>query len=1032
MAHAASSVTKEVKVQRSGFSFMTLALWRLRPTWFLLLMTGVGIVAAVTIACVIPLLSDVMVTAAAHDVLKATPDTSVITLDTSTVGISSQVIHSVERQLSPYFQHTIGPYLSPTVPLSIQSTGYTLPTLHLPSGSAYELRLYSTAMAQAATHLQLLQGRLPHENANNNGEIETLLTPSVAQSLHATIGSLLPLQLQYAASEEGIYAKNIPTATLSLRVVGLFEVRATNISYWQGNDFQTVKENQWSSFTLLLPNTALLAALDHLVVSSHSNAIFLTRTFELTWHYSLNVSHISSDQIADLTNQLNNLQAKFLNVFANTQNQGQPLNNPPYPFLTQASVYNPLPNSFDVSNSLAAYLNRVDVFRIPGTMLVLLIIGLIFLFVGLMADLLAGYQAEAIALLRSRGASAGQVTASLMVQVIALSVIALGVGVPLAIFIVFALASSVLSPASRDALNLITDAPLQTVLNVGWYGTVTVLVVIVVIGLLLRGVVNTNVLTLRRATARSGRGSMWQRMGLDVAAVVIALTGFGIYSYVANTGSQLGISEKTLFSAPLIIVAATFLIIGCMILFLRYFPVFLRLCTWFAMRGRGASAMLALAQMARTPRYYVRMTLLLALTTAFASFTLVFSATQGQRAADISAYETGADFNGDIPVGRQLGIVANMTAQYRQIPGVLSATVGYVAEGEDVGVTPPVPLKIKAVDAATFAQTGLWNTQDSTQSLSSLMTLLLKKKAVATSMGAVPVIVDAVTAQKDALNVGNLLTIDISALAYGSLDCQVVAIIQHIPTVNDSLNATGAADTSLAGGMLLDYGTYAQVYREAIRISGLNVSPLLPLNHVWLRTRTDGAALTQVRAALQTPALRLDNLFDRYALRDTLSRDPLYLNLLMMLSLGAFTALVLAVIGDILASWLSVRTRLTQFALLRAQGAGPRQIINVLLWEQGIVYLTSLLLGAIFGGILAVTVVPILVFTSIPANGVLSTLSNGEFYVLQQTIPTSIILPFTLYLAFAILVGIFILALVVMARVALQPSMSQVLRLDED
>jgi ABC-type antimicrobial peptide transport system permease subunit len=277
-----------------------------------------------------------------------------------------------------------------------------------------------------------------------------------------------------------------------------------------------------------------------------------------------------------------------------------------------------------------------------------------------------------------------------------------------------------------------------------------------------------------------------------------------------------------------------------------------------------------------------------------------------------------------------------------------------------------------------------------------------------------------------------LLTINISSLTYGSLDCQVVAVVQHIPTINDSTNATNTADANLPGGMLLDYNTYAKIYKDAVKASGLMINANLPINHVWLRTRTDAASLAQVRAALQTPKLRLDNLYDRYALSDTLGKDPLYLNLLTVLSLGAFTALVLAVIGDVLASWLSVRTRLTHFALLRSQGASPRQVISVLLWEQGIVHMASLLLGVLFAVVLSVTVIPILVFTSIPANGALSALSNSEFDVLQQTVSTHLTLPFTLYLAFIALVVIFILALIVMARVALQPSMSQVLRLDED
>jgi len=142
--------------------------------------------------------------------------------------------------------------------------------------------------------------------------------------------------------------------------------------------------------------------------------------------------------------------------------------------------------------------------------------------------------------------------------------------------------------------------------------------------------------------------------------------------------------------------------------------------------------------------------------------------------------------------------------------------------------------------------------------------------------------------------------------------------------------------------------------------------------------------------------------------------------------------LLLTLGGDLLASWLSVRTRLASFAVLRALGATPGQITGVLLWEQGMIYGAALVLGVIFGAVLSVTAVPALVFTSAPAGGVLSSISNEEFYLIQHIIPTQIIIPLSLWLAFMALVAVFALALGTTAGVVLHPSMSQTLRLNED
>jgi len=171
------------------------------------------------------------------------------------------------------------------------------------------------------------------------------------------------------------------------------------------------------------------------------------------------------------------------------------------------------------------------------------------------------------------------------------------------------------------------------------------------------------------------------------------------------------------------IVASIFLLIGIMVLFLRIFPLLLRLGAWFAIRGRSAAPMLALAQVARAPRYSLRMTMILALTTAFAIFTLVFNASQAQRANDISAYESGADFSGDIAVTTNTS-VQSAIARYRNIPGVLAASAGYTGEGVSSDVTPPVNVQIRAVDSSTFAQTAIWSNKDSSQPLSSCLSIM--------------------------------------------------------------------------------------------------------------------------------------------------------------------------------------------------------------------------------------------------------------------------------------------------------------------
>ncbi len=341
-------------------------------------------------------------------------------------------------------------------------------------------------------------------------------------------------------------------------------------------------------------------------------------------------------------------------------------------------------------------------------------------------------------------------------------------------------------------------------------------------------------------------------------------------------------------------------------------------------------------------------------------------------------------------------------------------------------------IEIRAVDASTFTQTGIWTSQDSSQSLAFLMKQLVDASSSAISNNQVPVIIDAGAAHRLNLQIGNTFAVTVNNLSNSNLNCLVIAVVQHIPTVNSS-DTSGSSGIYVApGGILLDYTTYALVYKRGVLVQGSTSDSYLPINHVWLSTQSGEKSLASVREAFNSSGLRLQNLYDRRLLVDTMSSDPLYLSLIIALTIGAVTALLLALVGSLLASWLGVRNRLTSFAVMRALGTAPPQITRVLLWEQIIVYTTALFLGIVFGAILTATAVPTLAFTSLSAGGVLSSLSSDEFYVFQRIIPAQVVIPLSLGFAFAALAAIFIIALWIMASVTLRPSMSQTLRLNED
>jgi hypothetical protein len=287
------------------------------------------------------------------------------------------------------------------------------------------------------------------------------------------------------------------------------------------------------------------------------------------------------------------------------------------------------------------------------------------------------------------------------------------------------------------------------------------------------------------------------------------------------------------------------------------------------------------------------------------------------------------------------------------------------------------------------------------------------KQAVNSSF---PALIDAKTATQMRLGVGS--TLNAYVTDYNNtiaVTLRVVAVVPLIPT---------AGDTSVPG-VLVDYPTFASNYL-------LSVNQQVLINHVWLKTTSNATMLISLHQTLSQGELRLVPLYDRRAIETAMFADPVYRTLLGELELGAATALLLAVLGNLVASWLSVRARLTNFQALRALGAAPRQVISTLAWEQSFIYTAAVLLGILVGALLATLSLSALVSTSVMPNQITGQVSNSSFFAAQFVPPLQVSIPLTLWLVLGGLVVLLLLALGLMMQKIVASSLSMVLRLNED
>ncbi|HZU69628.1 MAG TPA: FtsX-like permease family protein [Ktedonobacteraceae bacterium] len=994
----------------------------MRQTWRLLLVVGIGVLVAVILVCAVPPYSQITMSVGLRDTLKTSSIGPYVKVQGIGEDVSQTSIQSITQQLDQEMRQHLNGYLAGPVQFSVQhSLALSKPTPGPEGKTTFQVErdqvaLIGTDIPLAAEHVKLLQGRLPQVFSN---PVEIAITPQTAALLHGAPGSMLFVQFSFTQSfQEAPFQKTV-TINLPLRIVGLFTPATDNDSFWHGESFQPGPLAQPSSaveepptrYPVLTSNTAYLSVLEqeiqHAAPPNQFVNSVLTTNLQFFWYYPLNTSRFDVSDLNTLIIQLN-------------QVLGNLSDNPIYPpYVEKTAASGPL-------DTLALYSSRVAVVNIPLTSMACLIVLLVLLFVSLMTDVLVNRQSEAMALLRSRGASRRQVFVALVTQSIGVGLLTLVLGPVLAVFAALLLAHTLLSPADQGAINVLTTKNLLSIAwSLRWLALLTVgmgvFAMIISIALAMRA----DVLAIRREVARSTYRPLWQRLRLDLLAAVVALVGYGFSVYITAPGI-LDERVRVLILPPVTVVGALFLLLGCNLLLLRFLPQLLRFAAQLAVRGRSATPVLALAQMARAPRQAMRAVLLLALALAFAIFTLAFMASQQQRVLDVAAFQVGADFSGTLPLNALAGADTwkQQEQEYRNIPGVTSATIGYsnLLPVSDGSLNTSVDLL--AVDATTYGQTSIWTAQDASQPVQSLMSQLIAERAMAGQGKAVAAIVDAAAANLLHLSIGSHFTIN---NVNDPVNAVVVAEVGYIPTISDSAEVSGTSDTSSFGGVLVDYQSYA-AYLSIVNNAG--VTPTT----VWLRTRNDAASLAAVRAALSRGNLQLSGVNDRLATIEALRHDPLYLALSGLIIIGVVTTMLLAVVGNLVLSYLYTRSHVVNFAVMKALGSTSQQVARVLLWEQGMVYAAAIILGISFGALFSLIALPGLVFTGVALqNGNANQISGGQFYILQNVPPVQVVIPaWLLIIVLGILLSLCLVGMSMMVRITAGLSVSRVLRLSQD
>lgn len=983
---------------------LALARLRLSRGWRLLLYAGLGILVAVVLICSVPLyvtlvgnvqLQHVLATAAPTD---TNVEVEVFAIPTTGQGLDdiTSAIAADTEALRDFAAHT-GSYVEleqKLAPLSVSPKTETLPVNPRVEPLVFD---YPTALP----HMKILAGRAPQDAQDGIPEVMV----STKMGLH--VGDLITIDYKAAA----ISGNTLTLHPLVVRVVGVWFPKDLNDPYWNGRSYDSIRPIPSNpdgppppiDFPLLFARGDFVTTFVPPQPPNPAGAPLVQR-FQVVLHYvyltdPAAITTASGDQVQAA---ISNLRRAAQNVLTMAQRTAQPT-----AIITGVTVGTRL------DQLVATIARQLQMLTQPLYMIVAQVVVLALLFVVAMAALLIEAQAGELATLKSRGAGIVQLLTPYMMQGVALAAVAALTGPVLAAALSLVVVRAYVPGAGTLAPGYLahTIAPQ----SVTWPALAGAMLGALALVVAAWQATRVDVLAFRREQGRASHVALWRRYYLD-----LILAGFCVLGYLElgqfgglDVRAQLGQQAAATGADPFLLAAPALLLLAGALLMLRLFPLAARLGAALLGRGRGASGMLAFAQVARGGAPFTRLALLLTLAIGMALFALTFQASLGENATQKAAFVVGSDERDTLVQSLTIPTIS-LLPQMRALPGVTAAMPAYRSTASANPATSAATAGVLGVDPGTFASVAYWRADYADQPLATLMDeLRVHPQGPDAGDRDHPLwaLVDRPFAADNFVAPGAIFTLNPAEASDTTTRVyfRVAAVVSYIPTMTDP---------AVAGNILVDQHDYVTALLNPSLVNSQIAGP----NEFWLRTTGTTGDDARRAHTIQTTLLPIASVLDRRALADELRTEPLNAGMSGLLLAGALVAALLAVLGSLVQAAVSARRRVTQFAILRTLGAGGGQLLGILLSQQVIVFACGLLGGTLLGLVLATATMPFLQFSTQVASA--AALRLPPYMLVLNPAP---IAAFYGALALACL-----LALAVSTRIATRVGLGRALRIGED
>lgn len=821
-----------------------------------------------------------------------------------------------------------------------------------------------TAYQDFWEHITLVSGELP-SNEKSDGYYEVVISQNAADRLGLVVGSTAVLTP---------YKTSLPSE-LKVKVTGVFNVTDVSDLYWY---------RPTSVFTETMVMDFDLFARDFV-----NNADGMELVSNSQWYFALDYTQM---KVGDSGN--------YSGIIAAQQKELSSDTNIDAPMTT----------------ILSTYTQRMGELSITLWILQVPILMMLVFYIFMVSQLLVDYDRNDIAVYKSRGASNLQIFNNYVSESAIIGIIALLIG-PLLGFVickVLGLSNGFLEFVSRSGMQteMVPDAYLYGLLAVAVFmGTMLIPVIMAS---------RTNIVKLKRTKSRNTNQPLWQKFFLDFILLGVSVYGLVTYYNRLELAQTTGVASSEASIDPLLFLLSTLFILAVGLIFLRLYPLLVKLIFWIGKKHWSPSLYASLINVSRGKGQSRFLMLFLILTISLGLFNTMAARTLNTFTEDQIKYANGADI--------VIQPVWHFTTKYIELDAIDAEPGtggGEVIERQSYTEPPFAPYteldgvelatKVFKEDMATVKMAGSndkayrnvelmgiipYEFGQLTWSRSDLLPTHINNYLNLMTENPRAVFISRSLAEASGIAPGDEIDITWDT-QNSSLDCVVYGVIDYWPSINpEKQQGEQAKPQFIIANLNLIH-------------SQMSMEPY----EIWMK-KSDGATSTQIYEQMIEEELFVESMKDTDQEIIAAKNDPMLQGTNGTLTLGFIITMTVSFIGFLIYWIFNIRNRTLQFGILRAMGLPKKKLIGMIIAEQLLISGSAIVAGVLIGTLASSLYVPLLQVVYSPA---------------EQVPPFMVVSYLSDYLRmFIILLVMLIIGCVVLGVLISKIKMDQALKLGED